>query len=110
MSITDTCHDKIAGSHTLAGTGSRVHAPWHSNPYTPPQAGAKLAGVVVPTDSKDQADFDHEISAWGLPPGLELVVGDVRGGGSSTPSMVAAITRFRKVLFFFFVTFEPRVE
>jgi phosphomevalonate kinase len=59
-------------------------------------ACAPLAALVAPSAARPQAGFDHEVSRWGLPPGLALLVGDVRGGGSSTPSMVAAINKFRR--------------
>ena len=50
---------------------------------------------LVETD-ESAAVFDHCIDSWRLPPDLHLVVGDVRGSGSSTPSMVSAINRWRK--------------
>eukprot|EP00960_Hanusia_phi_P073140 767948-Hanusia_phi.AAC.12 len=39
--------------------------------------------------------FDHNIVPWELPAGFFLAVGDVRGGGSSTPSMVSAINKWK---------------
>eukprot|EP00271_Cylindrocystis_brebissonii_P000997 TRINITY_DN11231_c0_g1_i1.p1 TRINITY_DN11231_c0_g1~~TRINITY_DN11231_c0_g1_i1.p1 ORF type:complete len:603 (-),score=108.99 TRINITY_DN11231_c0_g1_i1:370-2178(-) len=41
-------------------------------------------------------EWDGEHAPWKLPPGLVLMLGDVCSGGSSTPSMVGAVQRWRK--------------
>jgi len=56
-----------------------------------------IAALVLATSSQGAGHFfDHSIEAWSLPPQMHLVVGDVRGSGSSTPSMVSAINKWRK--------------
>lgn len=52
---------------------------------------AKLQALV----SAEGKRFDHTADPWKLPPGLDIIVGDVRGGGSSTTSMVRAVNAWR---------------
>jgi len=67
--------------------------------------------IYAHTHTQTGAFFDHSIERWGLPPDMHLVVGDVRGSGSSTPSMVSAINKWRhdqpEQVFFWSIFFFP---
>ena len=60
------------------------------------EIAAKPAEIAHLVQTGQGAVFDHEAAPWALPPDMHLVVGDVRGTGSSTPSMVSAINAWRK--------------
>ena len=89
----------VYGSQRYTRFSPALLAPLLALPAGTPPPAAELAtcvgGTAGAADGRCGATWDHVVEPFQLPPGIEVLMGDV-SGGANTPSMVKQVIAWRK--------------